>query len=151
MSISPSLCLSHVLVQIYCPLCDQLPSPSVSQRRGGNTVKSSHITASLLITGGPRRVTVILATRINARIWRAECLSKPLINAQAHTDWFYTGCQPHIRFEREYTCKPTSRTLEIRLLQCWKSTQIETERGKRTHTLKECLICPNWLLNDLCL
>ncbi|GLD75478.1 furin-1-like protein [Lates japonicus] len=55
-------------LQIYCPLCDQLPGPSVSQRRGGNNVKPSHITAPLLITGGPRRVTVMLATRINARI-----------------------------------------------------------------------------------
>lgn len=65
---SMSLCLSHVLVQIYCPLCDQLPGPSVSQRWGRSTVKPSHITVPLLITGGPRQVAAILATRINARI-----------------------------------------------------------------------------------
>ncbi|XP_008277410.1 furin-1-like [Stegastes partitus] len=55
-------------LQIYCPLCDQLPGPSVSQRRRGSTVKPSHTTAPLLITGGPRRVTAMLATRISARI-----------------------------------------------------------------------------------
>lgn len=65
---SMSLCLSHVLVQIYCPLCDQLPGPSVSQRWGRSTVKPSHITVPLLITGGPRQVAAMLATRINARI-----------------------------------------------------------------------------------
>ncbi|TKS81670.1 Proprotein convertase subtilisin/kexin type 5 [Collichthys lucidus] len=55
-------------LKIYCPLCDQLPRPSVSQRRGGNTVKQSHITTALLITRGPRRVTVMLATRIRAHV-----------------------------------------------------------------------------------
>lgn len=81
-SISPSAFLSHVLVQIYCPLCDQLPRPSVSQRRGGNTVKQSHITTPLLITGGPRRVTVKLATQINTRNLRAERLSTLLISVR---------------------------------------------------------------------
>ena len=81
-SISPSAFLSHVLVQIYCPLCDQLPRPSVSQRQGGNTVKQSHITTPLLITGGPRQVTVKLATQVNTRNLRAERLSMLLISAR---------------------------------------------------------------------
>lgn len=87
-TLSLSVFLSHVLTQIYCPLCDQLPRPSVSQRQGGNTVKLSHITTPLLITGGLRRVTAMLATRINTHILRAECLSTPLISTQArtHTD-----------------------------------------------------------------
>lgn len=96
-----SLCLSHVLVQIYCPLCDHLPGPSVSQRWGRSTVKPSHITVPLLITGGPRQVAAMLATRINARIWRAACLSTPLISpyTHPHTDWFHAGCQLCRRLE----------------------------------------------------
>lgn len=98
----PSPRLSYVLAQIYCPLCDQLPRPSVSQRRGGNTVKQSHITTALLITGGPGRVTVMLATRIRAHVLRAACLSTPLISTHTHThtDWFDAGCQVYRRLER---------------------------------------------------
>ena len=114
LSISPSLCLSHVLVQIYCPLCDQLPRPSVSQRRGGNTVKQSHITTALLITGGPRRVTAMLATRINACILRDACLSTPLISTYTHTDWFNAGCQLYRRLKRNvYTHSHKHRAMEI--------------------------------------
>lgn len=68
----------------------------VCRRDGEETLWSpNRITPPLLITGGPRRVDAMLATRINSRIWRAACLSTPLISAYTHphTDWFNTGCQ----------------------------------------------------------
>ena len=76
-------------------------------------MKQSHITTALLITGGPRRVTAMLATRINARILRDACLSTLLISTYTHSDWFNAGCQLYHGLKRNvYTHNHKHRVLE---------------------------------------